>query len=221
MCPYPSSESVGHGDYHFCGMVSDSMPCQKVREMFVQYAPLFIMTLSEYVPISFIGKCRAQWLSLLWENNDRWTQDKHLLHVWCNLLFDAFIVMIGHHIVPRLMSNAWYQLMHTCIVLPSHEHHWYGLNVPSHWSQVCYIDSTDHYLPTITFHHLCADLSFNAKVQGLQIQTWLIWSHNYTNPMREKDHTCSCQRFTDIIDSISWYITFKKKSMVIWSGRKW
>ena len=27
-----------------------------VHEMFVQYAPLFIMTLSKYVPIFFIGK---------------------------------------------------------------------------------------------------------------------------------------------------------------------
>ena len=35
--------------------------------MFVQYAPLFIMTLSEYVPISFIGKRQAWWLSLLWD----------------------------------------------------------------------------------------------------------------------------------------------------------
>ena len=174
MCPYPLSESVGHGDYHFCGR---------------------IMTGEHRINTS--------------------------LHVRCNLLFDTFIVMIGHHVVPRLMSDAWYQLMHACIVLLSHEHHWYGLNVPSHWSQVCYIDSTDRYLPTITFHHLCADLSFNAKVQGLQIQTRLIWSHDYTNLTREKDHTCSCQRFTDIINSISWYITFKKKSMVIWSGRKW
>ena len=61
--------------------------------------------------------------------------------------------------------------MHTCIVLLPHEHYQYGLNVPSHWSQVCYIDSTDRYLPTITFHHPRADLSFNAKVQGLRIQT--------------------------------------------------
>ena len=52
---YSLSESVGPGDYHFCQMVSDSMPCQIVREMFVHY-PLFIMTLSEYVPISLIGK---------------------------------------------------------------------------------------------------------------------------------------------------------------------
>ena len=78
MCPYSLSECVGHSDYHFCGTVSDSMPCQKVRKMFVQYAPFFIMTLSEYVPISFVGKHWARWLSLLLENNDRWTQDKHL-----------------------------------------------------------------------------------------------------------------------------------------------
>ena len=64
---YSSLESVGPGDYHFCQMVSDSMPCQIVHEMFVHYAPLFIMTLSEYVPISLIRKHWAQWLSLLWD----------------------------------------------------------------------------------------------------------------------------------------------------------
>ena len=64
---YSLSESVGPGDYHFCRMVSDSMPYQIVREMFVQYAPFLIMALSKYVPISFVGKRWAWWLSLLWD----------------------------------------------------------------------------------------------------------------------------------------------------------
>ena len=64
---YSLSESIGPSDYHFCQMVSNSMPCQIVCGMFVQYAPLFVMTLSKYVPISFIGKHRAWWISLLWD----------------------------------------------------------------------------------------------------------------------------------------------------------
>ena len=151
-------------------------------------------------------------------NNDRWTQDKHLtsspmqLIIWC-IHSNA---RSPHCALPHVRCMI---SIDACMYCPSAT--WTSSIVPSHWNQVCYIDSTDHYLPTITFHHLCTDLSFNAKVQGLWIQTGLIWSHNYTNPTREKDHTCSCQRFTDIIDSISWCITFKKKSMVIWSGRKW
>ena len=64
---YSLSESVRPCDYHFCWTVSNSTPCQIVHKMFVQYAPLFIMTLSKYVPISFVRKCQAQWLSLLWD----------------------------------------------------------------------------------------------------------------------------------------------------------
>ena len=148
MCPYSSSESVEHGDYHFCGMVSNSMPCQKVHEMFVQYALLIIMTLSEYVPIFFVRMCQAQWLSLLWENNDRWTQDKYLAscpmqliiwciysndrsphctlpHVWCMISIDARM----HCPSVTWTSSIWFKCT---VTLESGVLHWFYWSLPTY-----------------------------------------------------------------------------------------
>ena len=195
---YSSSEHVEPGDYHFCQMVSNSMPCQIVCEMFVQYALLFIMTLSEYVPISFVRKCQARWLSLLWENNDRWTQDKHLAscpmqliiwhihsndrsprcaspHVRCMISIDARM----HCPSITWTSSIWFKCT---ITLESGVLHWFYWLLPTynhfpsfvHWP---FIQCQSSRTPVMSLASWYDSIPFHFRILVFPLRRWFIMMH--------------------------------------------